>query len=306
MEITFTKKNKNNVNDAIEGKKSYKKLTSEEWHQFVLNYNYDNGNEPFEWLVKQKICDKGTALCLYWHLQPDFYCNNENTSIQNAADNDDLLIKEIETRFVEGFYERELFSFDPKKEFLKSETNVSCIPKVMQEKTAGTSFERIDVEFAFLRNPNEKELKIIDKKIKDAVLLLNIANPDFQRSEDVQKTITEIKNGVENLKGKDLGKLKIQNLSFLWLDCLCQQYNWTWVIWDWETGKKMGVSNNSKALTCLSDTIISHTINGFQPTSIISELFFDLNGAERATDLKKDSYSGIGLLFSSDHLKFRG
>ncbi|WP_404477401.1 DUF4274 domain-containing protein [Sphingobacterium sp. ML3W] len=73
--ILFTKKNKNNVNDAIEGEKSYKKLTSEEWHQFVQNYNYDSGNEPFEWLIKQKICDKGTALCLYWHLQPDFYCN---------------------------------------------------------------------------------------------------------------------------------------------------------------------------------------------------------------------------------------
>ncbi|MGE8381773.1 MAG: hypothetical protein ACN6PN_25640, partial [Sphingobacterium sp.] len=78
----------------------------------------------------------------------------------------------IETRFTEGFYERELLSFDPKRDFLKPETDVSCIPKVMQEKTAGTSFERLDVEFAFLRNPDEKELKIIDKKIKDAVLIL--------------------------------------------------------------------------------------------------------------------------------------
>lgn len=305
MEITFTKKNKNNVNDAIEGTKSYKKLTSEEWHQFVLNYNYDNGNEPFEWLIKQKICDKGTALCLYWHLQPDFYCHSRNADTENIADNDYILIKEIEKRFAEGFYEQELFAFDPRKEFLKSETIVSCIPKIMQEKTTGNLFERIDVEFAFLRNPDEKELKTIDKKIKDAISILNITNPGFQLTSDVQETISEIKNSVEHLKGKDLGKLKIESLSFLWLDCLCKQYNWTWIIWDWETGKKIGVSNKSKALTCLSDTIIRHTIDGFQPTSIISELFMNLNGVERIIDLKTDLYSGIGLLFSSDHLKFQ-
>jgi len=306
--ILFTKKNKNNVNDAIEGEKSYKKLTSEEWHQFVQNYNYNSGNEPFEWLIKQKICDKGTALCLYWHLQPDFYCNSENTDTysKNSTDNNYTLIKEIETRFTEGFYERELLSFDPKRDFLKPETDVSCIPKVMQEKTTGTSFERLDVEFAFLRNPDEKELKIIDKKIKDAVLILKTVNPDFQVTFDTQKTIAEIQNAVEYWKGKDLGKLKIENLSFLWLDCLCKEYHWTWIIWDWETRKKIGVANKSKALTCLSDTIIRHTIDGFQPTNIITQLYNDLNGVERVVDLRKDPYSGVGLLFSSDHLKFQG
>lgn len=307
MEITFTKKNKNNVNDAIEGKKSYKKLTSEEWHQFVQNYNYDDGNEPFEWLIRQKICDKGTALCLFWHLQPDFYCKEENVNAysENISDDDYNLIKEIEKRFVEGFYEQELFSFDPKQEFLTSETNVSCIPKIMQEKTNGTLFERIDVEFAFLRNPDEKEVKTIDKKIKDAISILQITNPDFQHTTDVQKTITEIKNCVQHWKGKDLGKIKIENLSFLWLDCLRDKYNWTWIIWDWETGKNIGVSNKSKALTCLSNTIIKHTIDGFQPTNIISKLFNDLNGIERAIEMKQNPYSGIGLLFSSEHLKFQ-
>jgi hypothetical protein len=306
MTINFTKRNKNNVNDAIEGKKSFKKLTTEEWHQFVQNYNYDDGNEPFEWLIKQKICDKGTALCLYWHLQPDFYCNENkaNSDSENISDNDYNLIKEIEKRFLEGFYETELFSFNPKQEFLTSESNVSCIPKIMQEKTNGIPFERIDVEFAFLRNPDDKELKTIDKKIKDAISILQITNPDFQLT-DVQKTITEIIKCVEHWKGKDLGKVKIENLSFLWLDCLREKYNWTWVIWDWETGKNIGMSNKSKALTCLANTIIKHTIDGFQPTTIISKLFYALNGIERAIELKQNPYSGIGLLFSSDHLKFQ-
>lgn len=306
MTIAFTKKNKNNVNDALEGRKSFKKLTTQEWHQFIQNYNYDDGNEPFSWLIQQKICDKGTALCLYWYLQPDFYCDESKTTTDAANDlnSDYTLIKEIEKRFIEGFYESELFSFDPTHEFLTTGTNLSCIPQIMQEKTNGIPFERVDVEFAFLRNPDEKELKTIDKKIKDAVSILQITNTNFQRT-DVKSTIAEIINSIEHWKGKELGKLKIENLSYLWLDCLREQYNWTWVIWDWETGKSFGVTNQSKELTCLSDTLIKHTIDGFQPSSIISKLFTDLNGVERAFDMDENLYSGIGLLFSSDHLKFK-
>ncbi len=300
MEIIFTKKNKNNVLNAIEGKKSYKKLTAEEWHQFVQNYNFDLDESPFEWLIKEKICDKGTALCLYWNLNPDSFCNSEKL---NLFDNYYKIVKEIEKRFIDGFYETELFSFDPKIEFLTSKTNTSCIPDIMQEKTKGVIFDRVDVEFAFLRNPNENELKTIDKKINDAKLILRINNPEFENN-DVKKTIKEIANCIEYWKGKDLGKIKIVNLSFLWLNCLHEKYNWDWVVWDWETGKNIGVTNKSKALTCLSDTIINHTIDGFQPTSIIVKLFEILSGVESLNEIKNDNYSGIGLLFSSEHLKF--
>lgn len=303
MEITFTKRNKNNVCDAIEGKKSYKKLTAEEWHQFVQNYNYDDGNEPFEWLVKQKLCDKGTVLCLYWHLQPDYFCGKEK---EYAEDEDFLLIKEIEKRYLEDFYETELFSFDPKIEFLTSETNISCIPKEMQEKTKGIPFERLEVEYAFLRKPNEKELETISKKLKDAIATIQKTNPSFElKDNDVEKTISAIIESVKYWKGKDLSKMKIQNLSFLWLNCLRQKYNWDWIIWDWETGNEIGVSNTSKSLTCLSGAIIEHTIDGFQPTKVISELFNDLDGVECAREMKRNPYSGVGLLHSSEHLKYK-
>jgi len=301
MEIIFTKKNKNNVCDAIEGKKSFKKLTAEEWHQFVQNYNFDDGNEPFEWLIKQKICDKGTALCLYWHLQPYYYCDLDNVDTNNS---DYTLIKEIEKMFLSGFYETELFSFDPKLEFINPDINISCIPKALQEKTNGIPFERIDVEYAFLRKPTEKELKTIDKNIKDAISIISKTTPDFVHIR-MDKTISEIKKSVDYWKNKELGKIKIENLSFLWFDCLCKEYNWNWIIWDWETGKKIGVTNKNKALTCCGDTIIKHTISGFQPSSIISKLFNDLNGIEKMSEMKQNPYSGIGLLNSTEHLKFK-
>lgn len=307
MGIPFTKANKNNVDKAIKGEKSFKKLTSEEWHQFVQNYNFDAGLEPFEWLIAQKVCDKGTALCLYWHLNPEYFCDSEKIpTVDNKSmfEQDYKIIKEIEKRYAEGFYSSELFSFDPKMEFMTSKTNASCIPEIMQESTNGILFDRVDIEFAFLRNPDEKELKTIDSKLKNAVLIIQKTNPAFQPDQP-EITITEIVKSVEYWKGKELGKINIKNLSYLWLDCLCKKYDWNWIIWDWETGKSIGVTNSTKTLTCLSDTLIRHTIDGFQPSAIISKLFNDLKDSEKKTNLKNSGYGGIGLLFSTEHLKFR-
>lgn len=305
MSIKFTKANKNNVYKAFEGEKSFKKLTTEEWHQFVLNYNFDAGLEPFEWLIKQKVCDKGTALILYWQLNPEYFCDAQKIpTAENKSifEEDYRIIKEIEKKYLEGFYDSELFSFDPKMEFITSKTDTSCIPQIMQEKTNGVLFERLDVEFAFLRNPDEKEYKAINNKLKNAISIIHKTNPGF-KPDTPEMIINEIINSVEYWKGK-ADKININSLSYLWLDCLCKKYSWSWIIWDWETGKSIGAANPSKKLTCPSDTLIKHTIDGFQPSKIILNLFNDLANTEKNSDLK-NSASGIGLLFSTEHLQFR-
>lgn len=306
MEHLFNKKNKNRVLKAVNSELSYQKLTAAELHQFVQHWNYDDGIEPFKWIIKQKYLDKGTALCLYWMLQPDYFCKFKNEDEIKEAFNYEtyLLIKEIEERYVSGFYKEENFSFDPKEEFLNEYSNTKCIPAEMLLKSSGIVFERLDIEFAFLRNPNEKEVKTINTKIADAIKTIQISNPDFvyNQTDDAIKAIIE---SVEYWKDKDLGKIKIKNLSYLWMDCIHKKHNWNWIIWDWETGNNIGVTNITKELTCLSDTIINHTIDSFQPSSIIFDLYKDLEGVNNFYDLKRDPYSGIGLLFSTDHLKFR-
>ncbi|WP_409417277.1 DUF4274 domain-containing protein [Flavobacterium sp. PS2] len=304
--MEFNKKSKNRVLKAVNGEMSYKKLTAAELHQFVQHWNYDDGIEPFDWIIKQKHCDKGTALCLYWFLQPDYFCKfaNEDEAKEDINYESYKLIKEIEQRYCAGFYEDENFSFNPKDEFLDEYSNTKCIPAEMLEKSNGAFFERQDIEFAFLRKPNEKELKTIDTKIKDAIKIIQISNSGFIY-DGTDSAIQAIIESVEYWKGKELGKMKIKNLSYLWMDCVHKQHSWDWIIWDWETGNNIGVTNSTKELTCLADTIINHTIDGFQPSTIIASLYKDLDGVTNFYDLKKDPYSGIGLLFSSDHLKFR-
>lgn len=221
MEEIFSKKNKNRVLKAVNGEMSYQKLSAVELHQFVQNWNYDDGIEPFKWIIKQKMLDKGTVLCLYWLLQPDYFCQFESED----EIKDDLyfghykLLKEIEERYNTGFYQDEHFSFDPHEEFIDQNSNTKCIPPAMLVKTGGIAFERQDIEFAFLRNPNEKELKTIAGKIADAVKIIQISNPDFVY-EDSDAAVKAIVESVEYWKGKELGKLKINNLSYLWMDCM--------------------------------------------------------------------------------------
>ncbi|MCD0470671.1 DUF4274 domain-containing protein [Flavobacterium sp. JAS] len=306
MEELFNKKSKNRVLKAVNNEMSYQKLTAAELHQFIQHWNYDDGLEPFEWIIRQKHLDKGSALCLYWMLQPDYFCRFENEDALKEDINYEayLLIKEIEQRYVSNFYAAENFSFDPKEEFLDEHSNTKCIPSEMLLKSPGNVFERQDIEFAFLRKPTEKELKTIATKIADAIKIIQISNPDFlyNQSEDATKAIIE---SIEYWKEKELGKIKINNLSYLWMDAVHKKYHWDWIIWDWETGNNIGITNTTKELTCLSDTIIRHTIDGFQKSSIIDDLYKDLAGVNNFYDLKRDPYSGIGLLFSTDHLKFR-
>ncbi|KRD59628.1 hypothetical protein ASE40_10985 [Flavobacterium sp. Root935] len=302
----FTKNNKNRVLKALGGELSYQKLTAPELHQFVQHWNYDDGIEPFKWIIKQKYLDKGTALCLYWMLQPDYFCNfkNEDEIKEDLNYHNYQLIKEIEEKYVSGFYTAANFSFDPNEEFLDLNANVKCIPYVMLVKSAGDVFEKQDIDFAFLRKPTEKELKSINTKINNALKIIQISNPDFMYDQ-TDEAVEAIIESVEYWKEKDFNQLKITNLSYLWLDCVRHKHNWDWIIWDWETGNNIGVTNASKELTCLADTIINHTIDGFQNSSIIADLYKDLSGVNSFFDLKKDPYSGIGLLFSTDHLKFR-
>jgi hypothetical protein len=304
--MEFNKKSKNRVLKAVNGEMSYKKLTAAELHQFVQHWNYDDGIEPSNWIIKQKHCDKGTALCLYWFLQPDYFCKfkNEDEIKGDISYDSYKLIKEIEERYCTGFYEDENFSFNPKDEFIDDNSDTKCIPAEMLEKSGGSVFERQDIEFAFLRKPSEKELKTINNKIEDAIKIILLSNPDFVYTQ-TDTAIQAIIQSIEYWKGKELGKIKINNLSYLWMDCVYKNHNWDWIIWDWETGNNIGVANSTKELTCLADTIIKHTIDGFQSSAIIANLYKDLAGVTNFYDLKRDPYSGIGLLFSTDHLKFR-
>lgn len=99
-----------------------KKLeTSEELHVFARLYNWDNeAYEALRWIVNNPICDKGTALMLYWYSEPRSLLNEYADEAEAEADGYYIdvyrFVKEIESLFLPGFYVRQNISFDPHNE----------------------------------------------------------------------------------------------------------------------------------------------------------------------------------------------
>lgn len=87
-----------------------------ELHQFALNYNCNSGFRPLRRLVGSLLCDKGTALHVYWQFADVVWTAPEDHDTDREEDWDAAgLIAEIETRFASGFYQRQEFAFDPRE-----------------------------------------------------------------------------------------------------------------------------------------------------------------------------------------------
>jgi hypothetical protein len=96
--------------------------SSEEIHQFALNYNINDGFNPIQFVIRSPSCDKGTALYAYWLfdeiiLAPPGQREPEPDEKWDAAS----LVKEIEERFTMGFYGNQEIAFDPRKELAWTE-----------------------------------------------------------------------------------------------------------------------------------------------------------------------------------------
>ena len=128
-----------------------KKLTSPlELHVVAANWNWDDGCELLTWIIRNPICDKGTALLIYWHAGPGWqyqFLNRDEVPKYARANYD--LIKEIETRYISGFYTEASIAFDPSNDeetdwttmYAKISTRQE-IPKQMRISTSGISIDR--------------------------------------------------------------------------------------------------------------------------------------------------------------------
>jgi hypothetical protein len=54
--------------------------TPEELHEFVDRWNWDGGSEPIRRVLAHPLCDRGTALMVYWRLEPIFYLKPKHDS----------------------------------------------------------------------------------------------------------------------------------------------------------------------------------------------------------------------------------
>jgi hypothetical protein len=119
--------------------------TPDDWHLAVLDWNWDYGIEPLLWIIRQKECDKATALTTFYLSRP---------GILKTADlyDEDKLAAEIRQRWLNGFYTRSTLAFDGPKAF-KEDTDLPrnadpeavklSIPKSMRVVVPGRTLPEI-------------------------------------------------------------------------------------------------------------------------------------------------------------------
>jgi len=81
----------------------------DEWHRWAINWNWDHGTDLFRWIVAQPNCDKGTALSIYYGMQPDYFTRfasveEAKAGIMDAGDEIVELAKQICQMWREGAY----------------------------------------------------------------------------------------------------------------------------------------------------------------------------------------------------------
>lgn len=90
------------------------------WHQMAMEWNYDNSNAFFNWLINNKETDKATALMIYWMSDPNFakqYINRDD--VLNKASwyiNDFDFIELLEQKLLNGFFSNSNFAYNPQKD----------------------------------------------------------------------------------------------------------------------------------------------------------------------------------------------
>lgn len=125
--------------------------SAEELHIFAVNWNWDWGIRPLIEIIQSPLCDKGTALLIYWYCSPvAFYKRHrsEETVIDGYEQTIYRLMKEAEQKYQQGFYTHQAIQFDPAKDWqepYQGEELMQPIPAIMLQPSPGQSVNKSDL-----------------------------------------------------------------------------------------------------------------------------------------------------------------
>lgn len=114
--------------------------TAEELHRVVEQYNWGEGRKLMQWVIESPLCDKGTALLVFWRNGPIFYTKFSEDPKGWMSDGYKLAMQILDlwenNHFSEG-----LISYDPIKDFAAETDEESQgaweIPQSMRLATKG-------------------------------------------------------------------------------------------------------------------------------------------------------------------------
>jgi len=104
--------------------------SSKELHYLASIFNWDDDKDILEWIINSPLCDRGTALLIFWRSQPDFYTRFDNEDEVDYERETFRLVRNIVKNFQDGFYKKARIRFNPQSD----EFDVNCVdPKAKWE-----------------------------------------------------------------------------------------------------------------------------------------------------------------------------
>ena len=95
-----------------------KKNPPKERQLLAIDWNFDNSKEVIKWIAEQEDTDKGTALFLYWYMNPQFFkrfkSREECEKDASWALEDFDIVEILEKNYIKGFYKNQKYAFNPK------------------------------------------------------------------------------------------------------------------------------------------------------------------------------------------------
>jgi len=97
---------------------------AEELHLYADGFNWDGGVDSLRRVVRHRLCDRGTALLIYWRGSPGYmarFADRSETRNPDQANHFDLL-REIEQKVMAGHFHSHRFPYDPRNDSGKDMT----------------------------------------------------------------------------------------------------------------------------------------------------------------------------------------
>jgi hypothetical protein len=87
--------------------------------RFVRHWNWDCGDDPINWIVRQPRCDLGTAMRVYWVMEPNWFRQWVKQADAPAFAREHwTMLHEVQDRILSGFYKSRDIAFDPQRDVI--------------------------------------------------------------------------------------------------------------------------------------------------------------------------------------------
>lgn len=97
-----------------------KKNSPKERQLLAIDWNFDNSKEVIKWIAEQPDTDKGTALFLYWYMNPQYFKKYKDREEWEENDSwaleDFDIVETLEKNYISGFYKNQKYAFNPKND----------------------------------------------------------------------------------------------------------------------------------------------------------------------------------------------